>query len=241
MAKDYRPIALTSVLSKTFERATKPLLAKCLTDDSQFAYREHRSTEDALTLLIDTVSAHLDANSKDYAPCPFVDFSSAFNTISPTLLIRKLKPMTIHNNMINSIHSFLTNRKRWVAAEDANSAIKSSSTCSPQGCVWSPILFSIYVQDRPVPTMGNYQIIKYAYVTILVELCYPDTPSTLPAATKHRTNWFSCQDLLINVSKTKELILTNKRDHRACEPVVLTDIAVEQVQSFTYLGTTVNH
>ena len=158
VAKDYRPIALTAVLSKTFERAPKPLLTKCLTDDSQFAYREHRSTEDALTFLIDTVSAHLDANSKNYARCLFVDFSSAFNTISPTLLIRK--PMTIHNNMTNLIHSFLINRKLWVARKDAKSAIKSSSTGSPPMlCVWSPILFSIYVQDMPVPTMGNYQII----------------------------------------------------------------------------------
>ena len=89
--------------------------------------------------------------------------------------------------------------------------------------------------------MGNYQIIKHADDTIVVELCYPDTPSTLPAAAKHLTNWFISQDLLINVSKTKELIFTNKRDHGICEPVVLTDIAVERVQSFTYLGTTVDH
>ena len=47
--------------------------------------------------------------------------------------------------------------------------------------------------------------------------------------------------LPVSLCKTKELIFTNKRDHRAYELVILTDIAVERVQSITYLGTTVDH
>ena len=234
VAKDYRPIALTSVLSKTFERVTKPLLTKCLTDDSQFACREHRSTEDALTVLLDTVTEHLDANSKNYARCLFVDFTSAFNTISPTLLVDKLKSASIHNNMLNLIYSFLVNRKQWVATKEAKSLVKTSSTGSPQGCVWSPILFSIYVQDMPILSMGNYHLIKYADDTILLELCYTNVQSTLPAAAECLTSWFSSQDLLLNVSKTKQLIFTKMRDNRACDPLVINGTAVEQVESFVY-------
>ena len=143
--------------------------------------------------------------------------------------------------MLNLIHSFLVNCKQWVATKEAKSLVKTSSTGSPQGCVWSPILFSIYVQDMPVPSMGNYHLIKYADDTILLELCYPNVPSTLPAAAECLTSWFSSQDLLLNVSKTKELIFTNMRDNRACDPLVINGTVVEQVESFVYLGTTVDH
>lgn len=106
-------LALTSALSKTFEEVSKPLLTECLTDDSRFTYREHRSTEDALAFLIDTVTAHLDANSKNYARCLFVDFTSAFNTISPKMLINKLKSMPIHMQpMPMLIYSLLVNHKQ---------------------------------------------------------------------------------------------------------------------------------
>lgn len=61
------------------------MTASCLTDESQFAYKEREPTEDAL--LLDLVINHLDTNPKHYVRCLFVGFMSTFNTISPSLLI----------------------------------------------------------------------------------------------------------------------------------------------------------
>ena len=58
-AKDFRPVALTSTISKTFERLLLRFVTPCLTDNMQFAYRPGRSTEDAVAHLLDVVTAHL--------------------------------------------------------------------------------------------------------------------------------------------------------------------------------------
>ncbi len=82
---DYRPVALTSVVMKSFERlvlaylkaSTGPLL-----DPLQFAYRTNRFVDDAVNMGLHFILQHLD-RSGTYVRILFVDFSSAFNTISP--------------------------------------------------------------------------------------------------------------------------------------------------------------
>lgn len=58
-------------------------------DQYQFAYRENRSTEDAIAIALYTLLQHLE-HKNTYERLLFVDFSSAFNTIRPNKLIAKL-------------------------------------------------------------------------------------------------------------------------------------------------------
>ncbi|KAI3351412.1 hypothetical protein L3Q82_020270 [Scortum barcoo] len=90
---DYRPVALTPIITKCFERLVLAHLKSCLPptlDPHQFAYRQNRSTEDAVSIALHSVLSHLD-NKNTYARLLFIDFSSAFNTIViPSKLITKL-------------------------------------------------------------------------------------------------------------------------------------------------------
>lgn len=88
-------------------------------DPLQIAYREARSTNDAFYSIIHLAVKHL-KDPKAYAWILFVDFSSAFNTPQPQLLISKLMQM----NESSSI-----------------------STGAPSGCVSSPVLFTLYTND----------------------------------------------------------------------------------------------
>ena len=54
----------------------KPLL-----DPLQFAYSERRGTEDAINYISHLVSSHLE-DIQAYARLLFIDFSSAFNTLT---------------------------------------------------------------------------------------------------------------------------------------------------------------
>ncbi|KAK9541994.1 hypothetical protein VZT92_001998 [Zoarces viviparus] len=63
---------------------TDPLL-----DHLQFAYRANRSVDDAVNMAHHFILQHLDSPGT-YARILFVDFSSAFNTIIPSLLHDKL-------------------------------------------------------------------------------------------------------------------------------------------------------
>jgi hypothetical protein len=87
---DYRPVALTSVIMKCFERLVKDHITLPATlDPLQFAYRPNRSTNDAITITLHTALSHLDKKNT-FVRILFIDDSSPFNTIVPSKLIIKL-------------------------------------------------------------------------------------------------------------------------------------------------------
>ncbi|KAL0148289.1 hypothetical protein M9458_056435, partial [Cirrhinus mrigala] len=88
---DYRPVALTPILMKCFERLVmqhiKSVLPPSL-DPFQFVYRPNRSTDDAISTALHSALTHLDKKDS-YVRMLFIDFSSAFNTIIPQQLTQQ--------------------------------------------------------------------------------------------------------------------------------------------------------
>ncbi len=81
-------MALTTVVRKSFEKLVLAYLKDItgpLLEPLQFAYRANRSVDDAVNMGLHYILEHLD-KSGTYVRILFVDFSSAFNTIIPTLL-----------------------------------------------------------------------------------------------------------------------------------------------------------
>ena len=63
-SNDFRPVALTSVVMKVFERIMLKYiqsLSSSLLDPYQFAYRANRSVEDAVSITLYNVLSHLDS------------------------------------------------------------------------------------------------------------------------------------------------------------------------------------
>ncbi len=146
---DYRPVALMSVVMKSFERlvlaylkaSTGPLL-----DPLHFAYRANRSVDDAVNMGVHFILQHLDRPGT-YVRILFVDFSSAFNTIIPDTLQNKLTQLSVPTSICQWINSFLTDRQQLVRLGKFSSSTRTTSTGAPQGCVLSPLLFSLYTND----------------------------------------------------------------------------------------------
>jgi hypothetical protein len=72
---DYRPVALTSVIIKCFERVVKDHITSTLPntkDTLQFAYLTNRSMDDAIAVALHTALSHLDKRNtyvRMLAPC----------------------------------------------------------------------------------------------------------------------------------------------------------------------------
>lgn len=116
----------------------------------------------------------------------------------------------------------------------------STSTGSPQGCVLSPLLFSLYVQDMQ-PEDPNVLIVKYADDTILMERLKNMESSVLQQELDHISRWCAENSLIINASKTKEILFSNQR-HQPDPPLLEIDgQPLERVQEYKYLGTYLNH
>ena len=107
---DYRPIALTYVPFTCLERILlKHLLPEIEEhlDPYQFSYRKNKSTEDATLLYNNLVVEHL-ANKNAYVRSVFIDFSSAFNTLKPDIVINKLRTLNVSPILCKFILDFST-------------------------------------------------------------------------------------------------------------------------------------
>ena len=131
---DYRPVALTSQVAKSFERLILRALLSFIPSDLdpfQFAYRTNRSVDDAVSLTLDNILAHLDLKGSTYARILYIDFSSAFNTILPSKLYTKLQAIGVDISLCNWIFDFLSNRPQVVRVGSRVSKSITLSTGAP--------------------------------------------------------------------------------------------------------------
>ncbi|KAL0173686.1 hypothetical protein M9458_029654, partial [Cirrhinus mrigala] len=160
---DWRPVALTPIFSKCFERLIRDYICSVLPDSLdplQFAYRSNRSTDDAIAFTLHTALSHME-NKNTYVRLLFVDYSSAFNTIVPATLVAKLQALGLNGSLCSWILDFLTGRSQVVRMGSNTSSPLTLNTGAPQGCVLSPLLYSLYTHDCTATHSSNV-IVKFA-------------------------------------------------------------------------------
>ncbi|KAK3534913.1 hypothetical protein QTP70_001994 [Hemibagrus guttatus] len=168
---DYHPVTLTPIVMKCFERLImrhiKTQLPPSL-DPLQFAYRPNHSTDDAITTTLHLSLTHL-YNKDTYVRMLFIDFSSAFKTIIPQHLIQKLCILGLNNSLCNWILDFLTGRPQSVQIGNSFSSTTTLSTGGHQGCVLSPLLFTLLTHDCAAMHSSNH-IVKFTNDMAMMDL-----------------------------------------------------------------------
>ena len=242
---DLRPVALTSVLMKCFEKLVLFHLNSQFrphSDPFQFAYQPKRSVDDAILTFTNNIYRHLDS-PKTFCRVLFVDFSSAFNTIQPHLLVRKLLELEIDPHTVAWILNFLTDRTQFVGVDGENSNTVRTNTGAPQGCVISPVLFTIYTNDCRSSNPSNVPLLKFADDTTLQGLISNDDESAYRSEIDQFVCWCSDNFLELNVSKTKEMIFDFRRtkpDDNDAQNIFINGEKVDRVENYKYLGVTVD-
>ncbi len=240
---DYRPVALTSTVIKVFERLLKKHICSSIPatlDPLQFAYRPNRSTDDAISQVLHSSLTHIDSKNGNYVRLLFIDYSSTFNTIVPTKLAVKLSDLGLNTSLCDWIQDFLTARPQVVKVGQFTSNSITLNIGAPQGCVLSPLLYSLYTHDC-VSSHSSTSIIKFADDTVVLGLINNDDETAYLDEVERLTSW--CQDncLSLNVRKTKELIVDfRKRQQRPYTPLMISGTPVERVSSFKYLGVNIS-
>jgi hypothetical protein len=242
---DYRPVALTSIIMKCLERIVKNVLCeqtKPYADCHQFAYTRNRCVEDATVSLTNYVMKHVDnvnaPNRQHFAKILFIDFSSAFNTIQPHILMQTLNNMNVNPYIILWINQFLTSRPQYVKYLNTQSDMITTNTGAPQGCVLSPLLFTIYTNNCNCNN-SNTKLFKYADDTALVSRCVNED-NEYRNEVANFVNWCESNYLELNVKKTKEMIIDFRRVQVQHAPLYINNEMVEVVKDYKYLGTIID-
>ncbi|KAI4894750.1 hypothetical protein NFI96_033825, partial [Prochilodus magdalenae] len=235
---DYCPVALTSTAMQCFERLIKTHICSSLPatmDPHQFAKRSNRSTDDAIALTVHSAFTHLDRKNTCENAVHRLQLSSAFETIIPAKLIPKLTDLGLKSHLHNWVLDFLTGRPQVVRVGNSFSSTLTLSTGAPQGCVLSPLLYSLFTHDCVARQTTNV-IFKFADSTILGhitdgdETVYRKEVSTL-------SEWCYHNNLSLNISKTKEMMVDYRKLQRGGHsPLYINGAEVEMVSSVKFLG-----
>ncbi len=194
-------------------------------DPLQFAYRSNRSTDDAIAFTLHTALSHLE-NKNTYVRMLFVDYSSAFNTIVPATLVAKLQTLGLNRSLCSWILDFLTGRSQVVRMGNNTSSPLILNTGAPQGCVLSPLLYSLYTHDCTATHSSNV-IVKFADDTTVIGLITDNDETAYREEVSTLTKWCQENHLSLNIDKTKELVVDYRRQSRKHTPITIDKTPVE--------------
>ncbi len=168
-----------------------------------------------------------------------MDFSSAFNTILPDRLVNKLLDLGISHSICLWIKDFLSDRPQKLKVGRHYSLCLSLSTGSLQGCVLSPLLYTLYTHDC-TPTHSSNTIIKFADDTTMVGLISGGDESAYRDEVEQLSMLCIENNLALNITKTKELIIDCRRKKTDIQPLFINGDCVERTSNFRFLGIHLN-
>ena len=160
------------MVSKVFEKLVNNRivdhLEKCgLFSDFQYDFRSSRSTADLLTVVSDRIARAFNRSGATRAVA--LDISKTFDRVWHAGLLHKLKSCGISGQIFGLISSFLSNRRRRVVLDGNPSQEYLVNVGVPQGSIFGPTLFLLYINDLPEDVICDIAI--YADDTILYSDC----------------------------------------------------------------------
>ena len=202
---NYRPISLTSNLSKIFEKLLKVRVINFLDKydliaKRQYGFRDMYNTADAINYMTEYIYSKQD--SLKPVAAIFLDLKKAFDLVDHKILLNKMDEIGIRGMSNEYFKNYLRDRLQVVKIGNEYSNEEKVKCGVLQGSVLGPILFLIYIND--MINLFPDEIIAFADDSTI--LCsgndWIEVQKNAANKIKRVNDWIKHNKLIINVEKT---------------------------------------
>lgn len=239
-----------SVPAKVFARIIEERIRNRIEntiEETQCGFRKGRSTQD-LIFAIRQVSEKLINKGREIHMC-FIDLEKAFDRIHKEQIWKALGKRMIDKRTIEILKSMYRNNTNIVRTNNEESREFVTEIRVKQGCVLSPLLFSIVLDEAIKNAKKKMKTLKLGYwqmeQTEINELMFADDMAIVSDSEKNLQHNLEVLEkelqkinLKINIVKTKSMVVSRENKTHS---IKLQGKQIEQVESFKYLGSIIQN
>lgn len=226
---DYRPISILPCLSKILEKILHSqlmdhLLSNSLLDNFQSGFRPFHSTNTALLKIHHDIYREIQNGRGTILV--LLDFKKAFDLVPHHILIDKLiNKFKLSRFAAKMLLSYLSDRTQKVNINNLQSKSVPVTSGVPQGGILSALLFSLFINDLPSFIRSKFSFAKVHLYADDTQIYIHFDPTfgcdvelhLMNEILAHTQRWCSLNEVVLNASKTKALIISDKTTDRTTE------------------------
>lgn len=221
---DYRPISLTSFMSKILEKiiykkTIEVEQQKQIIIKKQFGFVKGKGTDLQIAIIVNEVMKN--NNLRHSTAMAVLDIEKAYDTVWRRALFCKMENQQFPPYLIKIIASYLDRRTVQVKIKENKSSKILTTEGLPQGSILSPILFNLYIND--IPKTPNTRLAIFADDTAIYASSTRQDQAKIYIQRHLRIleEYYHKWRIRINVEKTQAITFNFKILQRPGQPLTM--------------------